>query len=340
MLLCTYARRSNPYEARSGLFVDGLIYDIFEGLKVMKTLAENVPLIEFTSLIGILKIGRNAIDALRRLEENLKRFPEEPKVKSVMTREEDAFLRAPLPRPNSIRDFMLYKDHMVNSMRAFARINHGSVYAIDKFMRDNLGKGILRTSSIWNNRPLYYKGNPDSVVGPNAVVKWPAYSRMLDYELEFGIYIMRGASNISKKNAASHIGGYTIFNDFSARDVQYLEIKGKLGPCKSKDFDTGNAMGPFLVTADEITDPHNLKMEAFVNGELWSSGSSSGMRYSFEELIEYVSRNESLHAGDFFGSGTIGMGCGMELDKWLKPDDNISLKVERLGTLSNTVKRI
>ena len=157
--------------------------------------------------------------------------------------------------------------------------------------------------------------------------------------------LCRGGRNIPEAQAREHIGGYLVFNDFSARDIQGREMGGRLGPAKGKDFDTGNAIGPVLVTPDEVPDPYNLAMSARINGAEVSRGHSSGMRYSFEEIIAYVSRDETLHPGEFFGSGTATLpesgrdrrGCGVEMGRFLQAGDVIELEVERLGILRNPI---
>jgi 2-keto-4-pentenoate hydratase/2-oxohepta-3-ene-1,7-dioic acid hydratase in catechol pathway len=111
-------------------------------------------------------------------------------------------------------------------------------------------------------------------------------------------------------------------------------------PAKGKDFDTGNVLGPYLVTPDEVPDPYNLTLVARVNGEEWSAGSSRDMHFSFEELIAYISQSETLLPGEFIGLGTVGNGCGLELDRWLKPGDVVELEGEGLGVLRNRVVRL
>ena len=228
----------------------------------------------------------------------------------------DVTLLAPLPRPASIRDTISFEGHM----RAFER---------------RTGK---RTPDLWYERPIYYKGNPASVIGTGTDVIWPAYADKLDYELEFGIIIGKPGRDIKIEDAASHIAGYLIFNDFSARDIIPGEVSVNLGPSKGKDFDTGNAMGPWLVTPDEI-DPQNLRMEARINGETWSTGNSGDMYWSFAEMIVFISQSETLHPGDFIGSGTIENGCGDEMDRWLQSGDIVELEVEGLGLLKNRILR-
>jgi hypothetical protein len=130
---------------------------------------------------------------------------------------------------------------------------------------------------------------------------------------------------------------YTIFNDVSVRDAQAVEMEGRRGPAKGKDFDTGNAMGPCLVRADEIPNPYNLTMIARVNGEEWGRGNSGSMYWKFEDLISYISRSETLYPGEFLGLGTVGNGCGLEHMRFIKPGDVIELEVERIGVLRNRV---
>ncbi len=145
---------------------------------------------------------------------------------------------------------------------------------------------------------------------------------------------------LTQKSARDHIFGFAVFNDFSARDAQEIEMSGPLGPAKGKDFDTGNAIGPWIVTTDEIPDPHSLDMIASVNGEEWSRNNSRVMLHTLEEMIAFVSRDETLYPGEFFGSGTTGNGCGLELDRWLKPGDVVELEVERIGVLRNKIVSI
>jgi len=289
----------------------------------------------FASMLDLLEAWESAREHAERL------------VEAAGTRQEPAVLRpwdavrllAPVPRPRTIRDCMSFEQHLVNAMRTVARWRFRPAAAVDRWLSRCLGKGFLRPPKVWYERPLYYKGNPHSVVGPEADVLWPAYTERLDYELEFGVFLGRAGRNIPAGEAMTHVAGYTIFNDFSARDVQLREMAGRLGPAKGKDFDTGNALGPYLVTADEIPDPRRLTALARVNGEEWSRGSTAELYYSFAEMIAFVSQDETLYPGDFLGAGTIPGGCGLELDRWLEPGDVVELEVERLGILRNRVVR-
>src|SRR6185295_2678047 len=192
-----------------------------------------------------------------------------------------------------------------------------------------------RLNKAFYERPLYYKSNARSVVGHGADVRMPSYTKRFDYELEWGIFIGKAGVDIAAERAREHIAGYTIFNDFSARDIQLAEMRGRLGPAKGKDFDTGNAIGPWLVTPDELPDPYSLTMTAHVNGAEWSRGSTGDMHWSFEEIIAYISRAETLFPGDFIGSGTVGGGCGLELGVFLERGDEVELEVEGIGRLRN-----
>jgi 2-keto-4-pentenoate hydratase/2-oxohepta-3-ene-1,7-dioic acid hydratase in catechol pathway len=206
-------------------------------------------------------------------------------------------------------------------------------------MREMEAKNVLSVPQIWYQRPIFYHPSRFCVVGNDEDVHWPAYSKTMDFELEFGCYIGRAGKDIPPERGREHILGYTIFNDFSARDEQTLEMQGQLGPGKGKDFDGANAMGPCLVTADELRDPYNLEMSVRVNGEEWGRGSSRDMRWTFEDCIAHASRSETLRTGEFFGSGTVGNGCGLEHMKFLKSGDIVELEVEGIGILRNRVLR-
>jgi len=250
-------------------------------------------------------------------------------------------LLAPVPRPQSIRDCLCFEQHIINSIRV-AGLKR--LAPLDEWLEKTFGRKrsiAYRANKAWYESPIYYKSNRFSVVGTDAEVRMPHYTRRFDYELEWGVFIGRKGTDISKRQARSHIGGYTIFNDFSARDIQMEELAGRLGPAKGKDFDTGNAMGPCLVTPDEISDPYSLTMLARVNGEEWSRGTSADMGWSFEDLIEYISRSETLYPGEFLGSGTCsgsqGCGSGLEMGKYLKAGDVVELEVEKVGVLRNRI---
>jgi 2-keto-4-pentenoate hydratase/2-oxohepta-3-ene-1,7-dioic acid hydratase in catechol pathway len=225
---------------------------------------------------------------------------------------DDVRLLSPLPRPNSIRDFMVFEDHVTNSL--------------DQEIPD-----------VWYELPLYYKGNPGSVVAPDEDVEWPSYTDKLDYELELAAIIGKQSRDITAEEADDYIAGHTIFNDFSARDIQVREMEAMLGPAKGKDF--ANGLGPYLATPEDINIAE-AGLTARVNDEVWSEGNIGEMYHSFGDIIEHVSQDETLYPGDILGSGTIGKGCGLELDRWIQPGDSIELEVEGIGTLRHRVIKI
>ena len=240
----------------------------------------------------------------------------------------DIKLLAPIPRPPRLRDFLCFELHVRQSRANRYLFGMGS---------ERLDPAKVEIAKVWYERPVYYKGNTFSVVGHDAEVRWPAYSRIIDYELEIGVVIGRGGKNIPKDKALEHVFGYTVFNDFSARDEQYIEMQGQLGPAKGKDFDTGNALGPWITTADEIPDPQDLDMTARVNGETWSKGNSRDMKHGFRDIVAYASIEETLYPGEVLGSGTVGGGCGNELGRFLKHGDVVELEVGGIGVLRNRI---
>lgn len=237
-------------------------------------------------------------------------------------------LLAPLPEPRQMRDFLCFEQHL----RQARTQRH--LFGITGYPTDPAKVDVPK---VWYEEPVYYKCNRFAVVGTGHEVVCPSYCRMLDYELEFGIVLGKKGKNIRRADARSHIFGYCIFNDFSARDQQMREMQGQLGPTKGKDFDTANVLGPWLVTADEVPDPYNLTMVARVNGVEWSRGNSGTMHHKFEDILAHVSRDETVYPGEFFGSGTVGNGCGLEHGRFLKIGDTVELEVTGLGRLVNRV---
>ena len=298
--------------------------------------------LHFQSMLAFLHGATAARDAAQRSIE----FAKSQRPEGVVIEHASVELLSPVPRPESIREFMVFEQHVINCTRRFGMPRW--VASLDRVMDKALGRKATlayRLARPWYERPVYYKGNRMNVIGDGACVTIPHYTKAFDWELEFGIFLCWQGSDICKEKARDFIGGYTIFNDFSARDIQKREMGGRLGPAKGKDFDGGNAIGPVLVTPDEIPDPYNLVMRARVNGEEVSYGHTKGMRWTFEELIAYVSQDETLYPGEFFGSGTGTVPesganrccCGLEMGRFLRAGDTIELEVERIGKLTNHV---
>lgn len=234
----------------------------------------------------------------------------------------DVEMRCPI-RPVQYRDCLTFEEHLANCLAAFEK---------------NTGvKGQI--APVWYDQPIYYKGNRMSFIGHGQTVRWPHYAEHLDVELELAIVIGREGTSIGRAEAPGYIWGYTILNDVSARDAQMKEMPGQLGPCKGKDFDTGNILGPWIVTADEIAHPAALDMELTVSGERWGGGNSRKMHHDFARIIEHISMSETLYPGEVIGSGTVGTGCGLETGRRLADGDTFSLTIEKIGTLTNTIRK-
>lgn len=228
---------------------------------------------------------------------------------------EQAKWLAPLDPP-VMRDCLAFEQHLRNTLPGLAAAMNTEP----------------RIPDVYYEKPIYYKGNPLTLIGHEQEVLWPDYSRRMDYELELGFVIGRSGKDLTPEQAKAHLFGVTIFNDFSARDIQSIEMKGLLGPAKGKDFAT--ALGPWITTIDEL-DVHNLTMIARINGEEWSRGSSSTIMWRVEEILAYISKAEGLVAGELIGSGTVGRGCGLEFGKFLKAGDVVELEIEGIGILRN-----
>ena len=286
---------------------------------------------EFASMLALIEAGSDAWEQAREATRAAAgRF-----IRAAA----DFRLRAPLPLPPQLRDFMCFEKHVIQAFGAAFRMK--ATRAADAEERAALiaQAEALRPPPVWYERPLYYKANRFSVSGPDDTIRWPRYSRLMDYECELACVIGRGGVDIARERALDHIFGYTIFNDFSARDAQGAEMPGGLGPAKGKDFDGANAFGPCIVTGDEIADPYALAMIVRVNGEERSRGNSRDMHWKFEDLIAYVSQGETLWPGEILASGTVGDGCGLESLRFLEDGDTVELEIPPIGVLRNRVSR-
>ena len=286
---------------------------------------------EFTSMLALIEAGQ---DAWRRASATTRQPP------AASVRDPGACrLRAPLPLPPQLRDFMCFEKHVIQAFGAAFRMK--ATRAANEAERAALiaQAEALRPPPVWYERPLYYKANRFSVSGPDDTIRWPRYSRLMDYECELACVIGRTCVDVPREQALAQVFGYTIFNDFSARDAQGAEMPGGLGPAKGKDFDGANAFGPCIVTADEIPDPHALDMIVRVNGEERSRGNSRDMHWKFEDVIAYVSQGETLRPGEILASGTVGDGCGLESLRFLEDGDVVELDIPPVGVLRNRVVR-
>lgn len=209
-------------------------------------------------------------------------------------------------------------------------------YAHEKHVKIGFEKRNEAVPAAWYEIPAYYKGGNTGFIGHDEIIPWPHYTEQLDYELELGVVIGRDGKNVKARDIKKHIFGFTILNDISARDIQRKEMSIRLGPAKGKDW--CSIMGPVITTFDEFNyEEPNLQMSASVNGIEWSKGQSGDSHYSWGEMIEHMGMEEWIRATDFIGSGTVGTGCGLELDKWIKPGDVLELEIEKIGKLKNIV---
>ena len=222
-------------------------------------------------------------------------------------------LLCPLDRAASLRDFLAFEDHVKRG----AERRQGDV------------------PDYWYKAPVYYKGNHRQLIGPEDPCRWPRYAGILDFELELAMVVGRRGRDITPADAGPYIFGFTILNDFSARDVQAAEMSAWLGPAKGKDF--AYSLGPCIVTADEIGSEPDLAMICRVNGEEWGRARSSDARWSWGEMIAHVSNGEDVYPGDVYGSGTPGGCCGLDQGRSLEPGDVVELEIESIGVLRNKV---
>ncbi len=232
----------------------------------------------------------------------------------LIERSKNISLAAPLDKIETYRDFFAHEKHVATGFK----------------------KRNEAIPSAWFELPVYYKGATAGFIGHEEEILWPSYTDILDYELELGMVVGLDGYNIKAKDTHKHIFGFTILNDISARDIQKKEMTVRLGPAKAKDF--CSVIGPVIVTADEFdsVDP-DLLMTAKVNGQEWSRGRSGDSHFTWGQMLEHASRDEWVLAGDFFGSGTVGTGCGLELDQWIQSGDTVELEIEKIGKLINKV---
>ena len=243
-------------------------------------------------------------------------------------------------RPASLRCFMGWEKHWTVAAHQLVRRN---LPAAVPFIRgyEALTRQpfpALKPGRAFDEHPVYYTGNHLTIVGDGSVLPWPSYTDSLDFELEFGMIIDRPLRDATPKVAADAIGGFVVFNDLSARDVQWDEQRsGPFGPViKTKTF--ASSMGSVVVTADDIlpvVDRLDARVE--VDGDIWSSTSTADLRYGPGETVAYASRGEDLFPGELLTSGTLPLGSGLELDRWIQPGNSVSLSIDRIGTVTNLI---
>ncbi len=284
----------------------------------------------FRDMLHLIKAGEEALGEAKRLT---RRYGDSSGCSAALS---DVKFLSPVPTPEQICDMSLFPQHICAAGAGMRRIG---AERKNLSLDDCEFRPLSKVPDIFKQQPIFYFHNRHNVVGQDATIVWPTHSNVMDFELGFGMFIGRDGENISLDEAEEFVFGYAIFNDFSARDLQFDELQSGFGPAKSKSFNGANAIGPWIVTRDEILSPEALELSVTVNGELWGRSNSSGMLHSVPKIISYLSRDETLRAGEFIGFGTVGFGCGLELGRYLQDGDIVELYVERIGRLRNRVLR-
>jgi fumarylacetoacetate (FAA) hydrolase len=296
------------------------------GLLVNQTVVE-VGESEKGSLHGWLERGMPFLDDLRALDVRLKGGSDDTTLNGHARRTFDLSgvrLAAPIQRPATLRDFYAFEQHVKTAM-------------------NNRGREVPKE---WYEIPVFYFSNPTVMLGHDEPVTAPKRSNALDYELEVACIIGRAGRDLAAGEAEAHILGYTLFNDWSARDLQRQEVAVGLGPAKGKDF--ASSLGPWVVTPDELepykTDRvgvYDIPLTVRVNGEVRGAGNWRDLHYGFGEMLARASADVTLLAGDVIGSGTVGTGCLLETTRaqgpWLQRGDVVELDGGVLGVLRTVV---
>lgn len=236
-------------------------------------------------------------------------------------------------QPIQMRCFSVYPQHARNAFQQVLKHEHGlAVRLLAKLFMGAAGKRFAA-------KPFYYKGIHMHIVGPHAPIVRPPYGDMLDFELELAVIIGKQGKNIPEEDALSHVFGYTIFNDVSARKQLRREVSGfgSAGPTKGKDFDNSNIIGPWIVTRDEIKDPQDLHGISRLNGKEVGRGSTAGMAHSIAKQISHASYGETIYPGEMIGTGAMENCCGIEHWTFLEDGDEVELEIGRIGVLTNCV---
>jgi fumarylacetoacetate (FAA) hydrolase len=227
-----------------------------------------------------------------------------------------ARLAAPIPSPCAFLDFYAFEEHVRG-----ARARRG-----------------LDIVPEWYEYPVYYRSNQRAILGPDADVEFPAGETRMDFELELAAVLGAPIESPTADEAEAAIAGWCLLNDWSARAIQAETMKVGLGPNKGKDF--GTSLGPWIVTPDELGDLNELELAARVNGEEWSRGRVGAMHWRWGEMLAFAAEGVRFEPGDVFGSGTVGGGCGLELDRFLADGDRVELDGgPMLGVLVGTVRQ-
>jgi 2-keto-4-pentenoate hydratase/2-oxohepta-3-ene-1,7-dioic acid hydratase in catechol pathway len=244
-------------------------------------------------------------------------------------------------RPLLYRDFMLCEKHVINSSRGFVKYTMPKLLPLVKVYEGLFRKPFpsFVPKKTWYDNPVYYKGNVMSFIGGGETVNYPQYATLKDYELELGMIITKDIINATEEEGLSAIGAFCVFNDFSARNVQFDEMKKTgFGPCKAKDF--ASAISNVIITADEILPIiDTLKTRVIINNKIVAEGQLNEFYHSLGKAIAYASKGEHIYAGEFMGTGTIPNCCGMENGTLLECGDIIRVEIDKIGSLTNPIAK-
>lgn len=327
MKFVTYIEKGHESQ-RFGFVKDAIIVDVLRASIYMKESSGSLEFLSIpSSLKGCLENWNTMLPALQKLDRSLPNSGLTDLVAGehlIAKKISNVHLLPPVPDPATFRDFYVFEQHVKAARK---------------------GRGLDMHPS-WYEFPVFYYSNPVNLFGDGEDFPYPDGCKALDFELELAIIIANGGKDISAEDADMVIGGYTILNDWSARDFQKEEMVLNMGPAKGKDF--GSCFGPYMVTPDEIADAWDadgklqLRMTLHVNGKLLSDGNANDMYHSWGDMIARASRNTKLVAGEYIGSGTVGTGCILELkpentNGWIQKGDTVTLEIEGLGILENKV---
>jgi len=321
--------RTGKYETNGLLITDQKIIDLkaayakYLDQETLETKPMDIAEIRFTnSMIGLIEGGPLTIEAMKVIKNYYEHIiKSEEEIKGINNEDiiynlSDISLIKPISPPYLV-DFLTFEHHF------------------------DQGLSRLADKGLWLKYPVGYKKNTNSIIGPYDDVVIPSsISKWLDYEVEFATIIGKRGKNISEEEAGDYIFGYTILNDFSARDIEIPEILLRLGPFKSKDFDTAGSMGPFIVTIDEFgkNKQPELDMELRVNGNVEQKGNTRDMHWSVFQLVSYTSKDQTLLPGTVLCSGNPGkIDESMKRSKRLRPGDVVETEIEKIGTLINKI---
>jgi 2-keto-4-pentenoate hydratase/2-oxohepta-3-ene-1,7-dioic acid hydratase in catechol pathway len=242
-------------------------------------------------------------------------------------------------QPLSFRDFAIFEEHYTGAARGYVRRFRPNLARVAKGYEAITGSTFppLRPNRLWYRQPVYYMGNAATFVPSGTPVSAPPYTRALDYELELGFVLRDPLLNASPSEAEDAIGTFVLLCDFSARDVQIPEMNSGSGPQKSKHFLT--SLATTAVTATDLLPVWTgLRSTVTINGEVVARPDARKPRWSLGELLAHASAGEQLHPGELFGTGTITHGCGMEIDRWLQPGDQLRLEMEGVGVIEHAIR--